>query len=63
MAVILTELLRLKSDLSDPSAIIPTNNKTKGQKMTLEEFKAYVEARQKISLEEALAKLTTRKEN
>jgi len=26
--------------------------------MTLEEFKAYVEARQKISLEEALAKLT-----
>jgi hypothetical protein len=31
--------------------------------MTLEEYKAYVEARQKISLEEALAKLTTRKEN
>lgn len=26
--------------------------------MNLEEFKAYVEARQKISLEEALAKLT-----
>ena len=26
--------------------------------MTLEEFKAYVEMRQKISLEEALAKLT-----
>ena len=26
--------------------------------MTLEEFKAYIEARQKISLEEALAKLT-----
>jgi hypothetical protein len=30
--------------------------------MNFEEFKAYVEARQKISLEEALAKLT-RKEN
>jgi hypothetical protein len=30
--------------------------------MTLDEFKAYVEARQKISLEEALARLT-RKEN
>jgi hypothetical protein len=26
-----SELLRLESDLSDPSAIIPTNNKTKGK--------------------------------
>jgi hypothetical protein len=43
--------------------IIPINNNNERSKMTLEEFKAYVEMRQKISLEEALARLTTRKEN
>jgi hypothetical protein len=31
--------------------------------MTLEEFKAYIEARQKISFEEALAIMNTRKES
>jgi hypothetical protein len=38
--------------------IIPTNNNNERSKMTLEEFKEYVEMRQKISLEEALARLT-----
>jgi hypothetical protein len=44
-----------------PDTIPLTTNER--SKMTLDEFKAYVEARQKISLEEALAKITTRKEN
>jgi hypothetical protein len=44
--------------MSVPPDTIPINNNNERSKMTLEEFKAYVEMRQKISLEEALAKLT-----
>ena len=45
-----------------PDTITPNNNKERS-KMTLEEFKEYVEMRQKISLEEALAKLTGKEFN
>jgi hypothetical protein len=48
--------------MSEVSDTITTTNERENL-MNLEEFIAYVEMRQKISLEEALAKLTTRKEN
>ena len=44
--------------MSVPPDTIPINNNNERSKMTLEEFKEYVEMRQKISLEEALARLT-----
>jgi hypothetical protein len=44
--------------LSVLSAIISTNNKTKGQKMTLEEYKEMVIAQREASKAEALALLS-----
>jgi hypothetical protein len=43
--------------MSEVPATIPATTTNERSTMTLEEFKAYVEMRQKISLEEALSRL------